>query len=353
MGKVDEAETMESRAPQKPVDSGGFRDATPFEMVGTSPAYRAMEGRIRKLSEWDECVLIVGERGSGKEMVARALHLWSKRRRRPFVPILLPALTESMLIDELFGHRRGSFTGAEEARLGKFATAEGGTVFLDEIGDMSAGSQAALLRVLETKAITRVGEDLPLNIDVRIISATNKDLQAMIEEGKFRADLYDRLRVLEIRVPPLRERREDIPLLATHFLKGCCAEGRCPVGKPFHDMCFGESAPACATTEFLDGLTSEDWPGNVRELRSRVFRLRAEHQGMILERRHLANVMDESWPKKVGGDADLTLRSATRCHIQRVLDQTRHNVAESARILQIPRSTLRGYIKRLGIRALG
>jgi len=326
-----------------------------IEMVGVSACFQEMKNRLMQAAAWNhEPVLLIGERGSGKEVAARALHLWSARRKQPFVPVLVPALCESLLADELFGHKHGSFTGAHDARLGKFASADGGTVFLDEIGDLSPAAQAALLRVLETGEVTPVGEDLPHRVDVRIVAATNQDLAHLIQEGRFRVDLYDRLRVFAIRVPPLRERREDIPLLAAHFLRECCIMSACAVGKPDSNRCRQGARADCATEEFYRVLMSHDWPGNVRELRSLVIRLRAEHPHSLLDQSLSGTLVIRHKPQPDSDgpptDRDLSLESALRQHIQAVLDRVQNNVAEAARILDIPRSTLRDHIKKLGIK---
>ena len=346
---------MENREPPVQfVRDPVYKDAASFEMIGSSEIYRAMEQEIKLVAGWDEPVLITGERGSGKEVAARALHLWSRRRDRPFVPICITAISESMLADELFGHKRGSFTGAEHERAGKFAAAQGGTVLLDEIGDLSAVSQAALLRVMETKEITPVGEDLSRKADVRILSATNQNLPALIEQGRFRADLYDRLRVLEIEVPPLRRRREDIPMLASHFLRGCCLPGGCPAGMPDPEFCRNQPMASCATPEFYHDLVRGDWPGNIRELRNLIISLRVKHPNDLLSPAHLVTLVstsDRAMPSvSRPSEFDVPVDAMLRLHIDKALSSADHNISAAARKLGMPRSTLRDYIKRRGIK---
>jgi DNA-binding NtrC family response regulator len=323
-------------------------------MVGISGSFMAMVDQIRQAAAWDsEPVLLIGERGSGKEIAARALHQMSGRRVRRFVPILVSALCENLLADELFGHKRDSFTGAHRARPGKFAGAGGGTAFLDEIGDLSSAAQVALLRVLETGEIAAIGEDLPHKVDVRIVAASNQDLRHLIRRGRFRADLYDRLRVFEIRVPPLRDRRDDIMPLAAHFLKECCAKTGCAMGKLDFSRCAKETKVDCASEEFYEGLCSYDWPGNVRELRSFIIRLRAAHPHSLFDIR-LLQMNSPSYralndPRVNLSGEDVSLKAAVRCHIESVLDDTNYNLSDTARRLQIPRATLYEKMKRLGI----
>jgi transcriptional regulator with GAF, ATPase, and Fis domain len=195
------------------------------DFIGRSEQFVEFERTLKQVA-WHakSPVLIRGERGTGKECAAYAIHYFSNRRHRPFVPVLASALTESLLADELFGHARNSFTGAAEARKGKFLSAEGGTVFLDEVGDLPLSLQVALLRVMERGEIQPVGRDLPLTVDCRVVMATNRELTKLVAEGRFREDLYDRLNVMELEVPQLRIRRIDIPLLAKYFLRRQCRE---------------------------------------------------------------------------------------------------------------------------------
>jgi len=351
MSNGEKRETEESQLRVGLLRDRASSDVGRFEMIGSSVSFLAMERELRLVANWDEPVLVTGERGSGKDMAARALHLWSKRHEGPFVPIFIPALSESMLADELFGHKRGSFTGAESQRPGKFTAAEGGTVFLDEIGELTAASQAALLRVLETGEITRIGQDLPVYVDVRVVAATSKDLPVLIEQGRFRADLYDRLRVLVIDVPPLRDRLEDVPLLALYFLQRCCLKAGCPSGRPNLEFCRAESPARCATQQFYEGLMTYDWPGNIRELRDLIISLRAKHPGMILDHSLLAPLLlmkDALDSTGSNEKSDFSLETATRLHIERVLANA-VTISKAARMLGLPRSTLRNKMKRLRI----
>ncbi|MFO7996818.1 MAG: sigma-54 dependent transcriptional regulator, partial [Dehalococcoidia bacterium] len=231
---------------------------------------------IKVVGRSNATVLITGESGTGKELVARAIHSQSHRHNKPFVAVSCAALPESLLESELFGHEKGSFTGAYTQKKGKFEFANGGTLFLDEIGEMSANIQVHLLRVLEEKEFTRVGGNEPIRVDVRVISATNKDLRRAIEKQEFREDLYYRLNVVNIELPPLRERREDIPLLAEHFLHKFASENRKEV--------------AGFAPDAMEFLLDYDWPGNVRELENAIER------AVILAKDSLITIAD--WPQK-------------------------------------------------------
>ncbi len=221
-------------------------------LVGRSPKMQAIFALVKTLAPVDSTVLILGETGTGKELLARELHEASERRGRPFVTVSCAAIPETLLESELFGHDRGAFTGATRARPGKFEAADGGTIFLDEIGEIPPAVQLKLLRVLQEKEIERLGETRPIKVDVRVVAATHRDLEAMMREGRFREDLFYRLNVLPIRMPPLRERPEDIPLLAAHFLRRFADRFKKPVTG---------IAPAA-----LQSLLTYSWPGNVREL---------------------------------------------------------------------------------------
>jgi len=337
------------------------RQGVPFDMVGSCESFRVLVKQLRAAAANREPVLLVGERGSGKEVAARALHLWSTRHSMPFLPIFVSALYEDLLADELFGHERHSFTGALHARPGRFAAAQGGTVFLDEIGDLSAAAQAALLRVLETGEITRIGEDQPQRIedqpqriDVRIVAATNQDLDRLIAESRFRADLRDRLGVFQIKVPPLRDHRADIPALASYFLGECCMNEACPFGNADRSACRKMAKVACAGDDFLQGLTSYDWPGNVRELRSNMIRARAAHPRALLQAEHLPELIrtagSSAGPEQpVRDQADMSLEEVMRRHIKAVLALEKNNISRAARKLGLLRSTLRDKMKKLGI----
>ena len=227
-------------------------------IIGNSPAMQAIYSIIRDLSDTDATVLIQGETGTGKELVARAIHFNSILKDNPFVGVSCAALPDSLLESELFGHEKGAFTGADRARIGRFEQAAGGTLFLDEIGDISSATQAKLLRVLQEKSFERLGSNASIKVDVRIISATNKDLRKAVREGEFREDLYYRLNVMIIQVPPLRDRLEDVPLLAAHFIKR--------YAERFNKDISGIDAEA------VHLLGKQTWPGNVRQLENVIER---------------------------------------------------------------------------------
>ncbi|MBK9216269.1 MAG: sigma-54-dependent Fis family transcriptional regulator [Chloracidobacterium sp.] len=233
--------------------------AEQYIMVGESVAMRALRKQIAVVAPTDGRVLVSGESGTGKELVARAIHAQSKRAASPFVEINSAAIPEELVESELFGHAKGAFSGATKAKKGKFEVADGATLFLDEIGDMSAGVQAKMLRVLEEQRFEPVGSNAPINVDVRVISATNKPLDSLIENGNFRPDLFYRLNVIPFQVPPLRERVEDIPALVEHFNLRFSAD----YGRPRKDF----------AADALDALAVHTWPGNVRELKNIVERI--------------------------------------------------------------------------------
>lgn len=329
----------------------------PLDMVGVSPTFLDLERQIKLVAaSASRSVLVTGERGSGKELAARAIHFWSDRRNKPFVPVLVSGLTESLVAAELFGHEKYAFTDAKQARKGKFLAAEGGTLFLDEVGDLSPAVQAALLRVIQWGEIQPLGRDLPATVDVRVVAATNQHLPNLIAQGRFRQDLYDRLRVLEIRVPPLRERREDIPLLAGHFLrKYCHALRREVMGEGLCAACRQAEAVGCATVEFYQALQRYDWPGNVRELENLIIHLLTFVPEEILDVKHLPEEILKGSNRADEGIAraaeDLTLDGMTKRHIERLLALTGNNQTQAAKILRVPLSTLRHKMKKLGIKA--
>jgi DNA-binding NtrC family response regulator len=286
---------------------------------------------IKVVAESNATVLITGESGTGKELVAHAVHSQSHRRNKPFVAVSCAALPESLLESELFGHEKGSFTGAYAQKKGKFEFANGGTLFLDEVGEMSANIQVHLLRVLEEKEFTRVGGNEPIRVDVRVISATNKDLRRAIEKQEFREDLYYRLNVVNIELPPLRERKEDIPLLAEHFLNKFASENKKDVT--------GFSPEA---TKLLLGY---DWPGNVRELENAVER------AVILAKDSLITVADlpqENRSLVRLASTGKNLREVEKNHVLNVLRETGGNYSEAARILGITRMTLYNKAREYG-----
>ena len=287
---------------------------------------------IKVVAKSNATVLITGESGTGKELVARAIHAQSHRNKRPFIAVSCAALPESLLESELFGHEKGSFTGAYAQKKGKFEFAEGGTLFLDEIGEMSANIQVHLLRVLEEKEFTRVGGNEPIRVDVRVISATNKDLRRAMDKQEFREDLYYRLNVVNVELPPLRERKEDVPLLAQHFLSKFASENRKEIS--------GFSPEA---TELL---LDYDWPGNVRELENAIER------AVILARDSLitgGDLSQESGPPAYSTALSKNLKEVEEEHISNVLRKAGGNYSEAARILGISRMTLYNKAKEYGL----
>ena len=302
------------------------------ELVGQSPAMQKVGEMIRTVAPNDTTVLITGESGTGKELVARAVHNLSPRRFMPMVVIHCGALTETLLESELFGHEKGAFTGAQYRKKGKFEVAEGGTVFLDEISDISLKTQTDLLRVLQEKEITRVGGTQAIKVDFRVVAATNKDLECLVKEGTFRPDLFYRLNVFGIRVPPLRERQEDIPLLVDHFIRKYSQV----MNKRFTSV----SKPA------MELLMEYDWPGNVRELENAIER------AMVIGRE--PEIQAPDFPLQHAPAAPLppgeTLEDVERAHILKTLEECHWNQSRAARVLQIDRVTLYNKIKKYGFR---
>jgi DNA-binding NtrC family response regulator len=301
------------------------------DMVGKSPAMRRVVENIQMVAPSDATVLLTGESGTGKEVVARAIHAASPRRYMPMVTIHCGALTETLLESELFGHERGAFTGAQYRKKGKFEVADGGTVFLDEISDISLKTQTDLLRVLQEKEIVRVGGNQQIKVDFRCIAATNKNLDGLVKAGTFRPDLYYRLHVFCIELPALRERREDIPLLVHHFLQKFCMATNRPV-------------PHMAS-EAMDLLLNFDWPGNVRELENAVER------ALVVCRGNEVKPADFNFQFTPGAPENArTLDDVERAHIERILRETDHNLSRAARILDIDRTTLYNKLRRYGLR---
>jgi DNA-binding NtrC family response regulator len=301
------------------------------KLIGNSPAIRRVLELVEMVAATDTTVLIYGESGTGKELVARAIHAASHRRNMPMVVIHCGALTETLLESELFGHERGAFTGAQYRKKGKFEVADGGSVFLDEISDISLKTQTDLLRVLQEKEIQRVGGSQTVKVDFRCIAATNKNLEDLVEAGTFRPDLYYRLKVFAIDLPPLRERREDIPLLANHFLKKFATA----MNKPLPTL----------SSQAVDLLLAHDWPGNVRELENAVER------AMVIGRE--PEIQPADFPFQLQPTqqvAGRTLEEIERGHIERVLQETAGNLSRAARILDIDRTTLYNKLRRYGLK---
>lgn len=318
-----------------------------FELVGGSPAMQRLRQLIVTAGPTTGRVLISGENGTGKELVARAIHQQSPRRERAFVAVNCAAIPENLIESELFGHERGAFTGATAQKRGQFEQADGGTLFLDEIGDMSLSTQAKVLRALEEQQFTRVGGTKLIKIDVRVIAASNKDLAKEIEKGGFREDLFYRLNVLPIEVPPLRERKDDIPLLVRHFLQ-VHAEDQ---GLKVKDV----------SPDALEALQLYDWPGNIRELRNLIERLMIMVPGRVIEAAHAALSLQsrpatqptlQSGPALAFKSYD-SLRDARnafeREYISRKLRENSWNISRTADDLKIERSHLHRKIKMLNV----
>ncbi len=308
-------------------------------IVGESPAIVALQATIERLAATDLPVLILGESGTGKEVAAHALHTQGPRAMNPFIAVNCAALTETLLESELFGHEKGAFTDARTTRVGRFELADGGTLFLDEIGDMSLAGQAKLLRVLEQKVITRVGGSVPIPINVRIIAATNTNLAEAVREKRFRQDLYYRLSVVTIELPPLRERPEDVLPLAQHFLEDFCAQAGRPALK--------------FSAEARRRIQAHGWPGNVRELRNLIERLAFLTAGPTIEVEDLAFTIS---PEKEDLDQlaeGIGLSEATnrfqQDYIIRAVKRVRGNMSEAARLLGLHRSNLYRKMRQLGM----
>ena len=301
------------------------------EMIGRSPAMKKVTELIEMVASTDATVLITGESGTGKEVVAKAIHAAGPRRYMPMVTIHCGALTETLLESELFGHEKNAFTGAQYRKKGKFEVADGGTVFLDEISDISLKTQTDLLRVLQEKEIVRVGGNQQIKVDFRAIAATNKNLESVVKAGTFRPDLYYRLHVFCIDLPPLRARREDIPLLVNHFLNKFCMATSRPVPQ--------------LSTEAMEVLMRHDWPGNVRELENAVERALVVGRGPEIRPADFSFQFQADEPR--GGQ---TLDDIERAHIERILRETQHNLSRAARILDIDRTTLYNKLRRYGLR---
>lgn len=294
---------------------------------------------ISTIADTRSTVLIQGESGTGKELIARAIHYSSNRAHHPFVSVSCAALVESLLESELFGHEKGAFTDAKFLKRGKFELADGGSLFLDEIGEISPKLQLSLLRVLQEREFHRVGGEQPIKVDVRIIAATNRDLEKAVKDGSFREDLYYRLNVISIHVPPLRERKEDIPLLVDHFIDKFNMES----GKKVEGI----------SEEALQALMEYDWPGNVRELENVIERAVIINKGGII----LPGDLPPSLLKRQShltpvssNQPQMTLQEVEKAYILNTLEENDWNIQRSAKVLGIDRSTLYAKIKRYGLR---
>ncbi len=308
-------------------------------VVGNSAKMHDIIAKLRDIAPTSATVLIQGETGTGKELVAKAIHNNSPRKNKPFVAMNCTALNENLLEDELFGHEPGSYTGADRLRKGRFEHANGGTLFLDEVGDMPVTLQAKLLRVLEDKEVFRIGSNEPIKVNVRLLSATNHDLEAACAAGKFRQDLYFRLKVVTVKLPPLRERREDIPLLTAHFLK------------EFNQL-HGKRVQGISEA-LRRALAAYDWPGNVRELRNLIESMIVQDHDGILDLNDIqegdslrATLSPNNHAASPSGLVGRPLNEVERYYIEQTLDLTGGNREEAARMLGIGERTLYRKIKK-------
>jgi two-component system, NtrC family, response regulator AtoC len=341
--RIEEKRTLTDNATVGPELANALPDT---EIIGTSTRMVEIYKKLAKVSRIEAPVLILGESGSGKELVARAVHANSLRASAPFVVINCGALPETLLESELFGHERGAFTGANTSRKGLLESAAGGTVFLDEISETSLGFQVKLLRVIQEREIRRVGSNETIKVDIRLIAATNRDLREMLRLNQFREDLFHRLNVFTIALPPLRERVEDIPLLASHFLKS------------FNAL---QGKSVRLTADAVDAMKRYSWPGNVREFRNVLERAVTFNDTGVIQSSELefgespadpAQPLDSagSIPKSPAPPASGgSLEDLEREHIIRVLRETRGNKKKAAEVLGIERRTLYNKAKRLGI----
>ena len=301
------------------------------DIIGRSEAMQEVFEMIKAVTDTNATVLITGETGTGKELVARAIHSNSSQRYGPFVATSCGALPETLLESELFGYEKGAFTGADRTKKGRFELAHGGTLFLDEVGDISIKTQIKLLRVLQEKSFSRLGGTEPIKVDLRLVSATNRDLVAAIEDGSFRSDLYYRLNVVTIQLPPLRERKDDVPLLAAHFINKYNVE----FNKKFDRV----------NRKAMDFLMDYHWPGNVRELENVIERAIVIAQGPEVKIDHLPFCNVEAIPT----EDPQSLQEVERLHIEKMLQRNDWNIAKTARLLNIDRSTLHKKIKKFDL----
>jgi two-component system, NtrC family, response regulator AtoC len=332
---------FEVRRALSKAEAGAEAAESPGDMVGQSGPLKDVHSLVAKVAPTSSTVLIRGESGTGKELVARAVHDGSKRKGKPFIKVICAALPETLIESELFGYEKGAFTGAAASKPGRFELAEGGTIFLDEIGDLTPATQVKLLRVLQDRQLERLGGVQTLRVDVRVIAATHRDLESLVRENKFREDLFYRINVVPIRVPSLRERKDDIPILAEHFLKRYRKEH----GKPSVKI----------DAKGLAALAAYDWPGNVRELQNVVERLMVLNlSGLILEqdvRPCLAGRIGDAPAATPSGAPALgaSVAEAEKAAIQAALKQTDGNRTHAAKALGVSRRTLHNKLREYGI----
>lgn len=306
-----------------------LKNRTGRVIIGESPKMKRVLEMVEKVANSNATVLITGESGTGKELIANAIHYNSNRKDKPYVKVNCGAIPESLIESELFGHEKGAFTGAISRKLGRFERANGGTIFLDEVGELSPATQVKLLRVLQERQIERVGGTEVIDVDIRVIAATNRDLKKMVEEGAFREDLYYRLNVMPIELPPLRERKEDIPKLIRYFLKKYCDE----MGKP--DMDVSDNA--------MEALVSYSWKGNIRELENVMERLVILSQGNVINKGDLPKEL--IYDNKQAAEFQLPeqgikLDEVEKSLIRQALEKCNNNQTKAAELLGITRHTL-------------
>ncbi len=314
-------------------------------LVGGSSALRELTEHARKAADSKSTVLLIGESGTGKEVLARSIHAWSPRASRPFIAVNCVALSEELLESELFGHEKGAFTGAHQQKPGKFELANHGTIFLDEVGDIRESPQAKLLRVLQEHEFERVGGTKPIRVDIRVIAATNRNLEDAVKNSRFREDLYYRLNVVRLRLPPLRERPEDVPALAAHFLRKYCAE----TGKAIEGI----------SAEAMSLLRSHRWPGNVRELENAIERAVVLGSGAEISPADLGlRILGDGGEPTVTRALDVgpfheCVESFKKDLIRRALEHANGNQTRAAELLGLQRTYLARLIKNLGLRGEG
>jgi DNA-binding NtrC family response regulator len=326
---------FEVRRALSKAEAGAEVAENPDLMVGRSAPMKEVFALVERVAPTSSTVLIRGESGTGKELVARAVHEGSKRKGKPFIKVICAALPETLIESELFGYEKGAFTGAAASKPGRFELADGGTIFLDEIGDLTPATQVKLLRVLQDRELERLGGTQTLKIDVRVLAATHRDLEALVKEGKFREDLFYRINVVPVRVPALRERREDVPPLVEHFL----ARYRKDHGKPSVRI----DAPAVAA------LQAHEWRGNVRELQNMVERLVVLNQtGLILER-DVAACLGRPAPSAPAAPLGASVAEAEKAAIVEALRSTNGNRTHAAKALGVSRRTLHNKLREYGI----
>jgi DNA-binding NtrC family response regulator len=334
--RAAEADVLEEEVRQI-YDSGAI--------VGETTGLNDVMEKIRKAAPADSTILLLGETGTGKELLARAVHDHGSRKNGPFVPVHCAALVETLLESELFGHEKGAFTGADKTRIGRFETASGGTIFLDEIGEIPEAIQVKLLRVLQEKVIQRVGGNRTIPVDVRVVAATHRNLDRMVKEGRFREDLFYRLNVIALKVPALRERRDDIPALADSFVKKYCAR---------------EAANVALSPKAVELLLRYDWPGNIRELQNVLERAVILSVSETIEPEDLNLNFEESLkvervdPAQIlkmapGNSVRDQIRARETESLKETLVQANGNVAEAARLMGLPRTTLFHRLKKYGL----